>query len=78
MVCFFLFYFCFLVEDLNFYLPSYTAAACILYALNLTVHPDLSDVALRSVTRIQHLLKLEAVGLSVDILCNYKINLISW
>ncbi|CAL8090120.1 unnamed protein product [Calicophoron daubneyi] len=48
------------VEDLNMYLPSYMAAACILYALNLTVHPDLSDVALRSVTRIQQLLKLEA------------------
>ncbi|KAF5395715.1 Cyclin domain protein [Paragonimus heterotremus] len=48
------------VEELGMYLPSYMAAACILYALNLTVHPDLSDVALRSVTRIQQLLRLEA------------------
>ncbi|VDQ07657.1 unnamed protein product [Trichobilharzia regenti] len=36
------------------------AAACILYALNLTVHRDLSDAAVRSVTRIQKVLRLEA------------------
>ncbi|KER21184.1 cyclin domain protein [Opisthorchis viverrini] len=48
------------VEDLGLYMPSYMAAACILYALNLTVHPDLGDVTLRSVTRIQQLLRLEA------------------
>ncbi|GAA56940.1 G1/S-specific cyclin-D1 [Clonorchis sinensis] len=49
------------VEDLGLYMPSYMAAACILYALNLTVHPDLGDVTLRSVTRIQQLLRLEAL-----------------
>ncbi|CAH8466133.1 unnamed protein product [Dicrocoelium dendriticum] len=49
------------VDDLGTFLPSYLSAACILYALNLTVHPDLSDVALRSVTRIQQLLRLDAI-----------------
>nr|CAH8872232.1 unnamed protein product [Trichobilharzia regenti] len=48
------------VEEIGFYLPSCMAAACILYALNLTVHRDLSDAAVRSVTRIQKVLRLEA------------------
>ncbi|CAH8662724.1 unnamed protein product [Heterobilharzia americana] len=48
------------VEELGNYMPSYMAAACILYALNLTVHRDLSEVAIRSVTLIQQILKLEA------------------
>ncbi|THD22826.1 G1/S-specific cyclin-D2 [Fasciola hepatica] len=48
------------VEDLNLYLPSYLAAACILHALKLTVPPELNAVALESVTRIQQLLELEA------------------
>ncbi|KAH8868753.1 G1/S-specific cyclin-D2 [Schistosoma japonicum] len=48
------------VEELGAYMPSYIAAACILYALNLTVHRDLSDTAISSVTRIQRILRLEA------------------
>ncbi|CAH8648064.1 unnamed protein product [Schistosoma guineensis] len=48
------------VEEISTYMPSYIAAACILYALNLTVHRDLSDTAIRSVTRIQRILRLEA------------------
>ncbi|VDQ04157.1 unnamed protein product [Trichobilharzia regenti] len=48
------------VEQLGYYMPSYMAAACILYALDLTVRRDLPDVTIRSVIRIQQVLKLEA------------------
>lgn len=57
------------VEDLNLYLPSYLAAACILHALKLTVPPELNVVALESVTRIQQLLELEAVSLVIGPYC---------
>ncbi|KAF6776075.1 hypothetical protein AHF37_04418 [Paragonimus kellicotti] len=63
------------VEELGMYLPSYMAAACILYALNLTVHPDLSDVALRSVTRIQQLLRLEAKRTQISPKAHYFVSL---
>lgn len=51
------------VEALSAYLPSYTAAACILYALNLTVQPELNGIALQSIAFIQRLLGLEPVTL---------------
>ncbi|VDN11436.1 unnamed protein product [Dibothriocephalus latus] len=51
------------VEGVNLYLPGYTAAACILYALQLTVSPDLGESAVSSAARIQRLLGLEACKL---------------
>uniref|UniRef100_A0A0V0JAT6 G1/S-specific cyclin-D2 n=1 Tax=Schistocephalus solidus TaxID=70667 RepID=A0A0V0JAT6_SCHSO len=51
------------VEGINLYLPGYTAASCILYALQLTVTPDLGESAVGSAARIQRLLGLEACKL---------------
>ncbi|VDD76932.1 unnamed protein product [Mesocestoides corti] len=50
------------VEGVNLFRPSYTAAACILYAVRLTVAPDADGFASGVRSQMERLLGLESVS----------------
>ena len=65
MVCSVAKFVMFLVETVNWHLPSYIATACIIYAMNLTVDPDQSDLTQSTIRLFQEILHLESVCLAV-------------